>query len=434
MPAQSATPDHPQTSRHQDVALTLARIGVAGMAASMPISRAVFNLSALLMIIGWLFSGHWKERLVTIRNDLVAIASIVLFVVCAFSLTWAGVLTPDHWSQLRGYSRLLYIPLIITLLSGAQVWQRRAWTAMLTGMLITLAAYLLDIWFEVPGTGSYGSHTAGGGVFYHHIAQGMMLSFLGAYALHRALETSLNRTLRLLWLTVAISTLAGLIVVGQSRTGQLSVLVAYCLVVWTHLPKHLRFAGLALTATLSCMLIMGSPRMQERFELAVQETSSFEQNGEHTSVGARLKAWEFTEQLIQQAPWLGHGVGSYRSLAYQHFAQSPICNLGVCEQPHNQFLLTIVETGVLGTLALAAFLVAPLCNRAESGSLAASLALPFVAIFVVTAYFDSSLKIQAQSFFTVTTLGLLMTGKSTLGGVKHQVQHRFNELGCCRFH
>ena len=111
---------------------------------------------------------------------------------------------------------------------------------------------------------------------------------------------------------------------------------------------------------------------------------------------------------FQQSPWLGHGIGAYRPLAYEHFAQSPICKLGVCEQPHNQFILTGVELGTLGLLALAVFLIAPLRVRAEPGSPAADLTLPFLAIFVVTACFDSSLKIQGQAFFTMTVLGLLL--------------------------
>lgn len=391
-------------------ALKLGRVGCIGMAASMPISRAVFNLSAVLMIIGWLLSGRWREKWDVVRHDRAALACIALFGVGALSLSWAGPLTHDHWSQLQGYSRLLYVPMMLTLLQDDR-WRRHAWNALLGGMLVTLAAYLADIWFEVPGTGSYGTHTAGQGVFYHHIAQGMMLSFLGAYGLYQSLQRTLGRGQRLFWLAVALSTLAGLIVVGQSRTGQVSVLAAYALVLFVQLPRRWRLPGLVVCMLIAGLLVMSSDRMQARFALAFKETSSFQQDGERTSVGARLKAWEFSAQLIKQSPWIGHGVGSYRPLAYQHFATSPICELGVCEQPHNQFILTAVETGVFGLLALGAFLIAPLACRADPGSLAAGLTFPFVAVLVTTACFDSSLKIQAQSFFTVVTLALLLVSR-----------------------
>ena len=73
--------------------LTLARWGVVGMAASMPISRAVFNLSASLMIIGWLLSGRWREKFNVIRSDRAAMACIALFALGALSLILGG---PAH--------------------------------------------------------------------------------------------------------------------------------------------------------------------------------------------------------------------------------------------------------------------------------------------------------------------------------------------------
>lgn len=399
---------HPQ-QHWQAHALSMAHIGVVGMALSMPISRAVFNVSALLMIVGWLLSGQWRQKWDAVRSHATAVASIGLFAVCCLSLFWAEPRTADQVDQLRAYSRLLYVPLIVSLLHQHPAAWRRAWFALLAGMLITLLAYLLDIWLELPGTHTYGTHTAGQGVFYHHIAQGMVLSFIGAYALHRALSPASFIKLRLLWLAVALACLAGLLVVGESRTAQLAALAAYGLVVLTHLPKHLRYGGLVLVVAVASALAIGTERVQERFALAFQEAASFQQDGERTSVGARLQAWQFAGGLVERAPWLGHGIGAYRPLAHEHFAQSPICGLGVCEQPHNQFLLTAVETGLLGLVALAAFLLAPLRSSGLAGSAAARLGWPFVAIVVVTACFDSVLKIQAQSFFIVTTVALLTT-------------------------
>lgn len=394
----------------QATANTLARIGVIGMAASMPISRAMFNVSAALMIIGWLLSGDWGGKLAAVRSNWAAISCLLFFAVGAVSLSWVDQLAADHWKQLQDYSRLLYVPIITTLLR-TETWQRRAWSALIAGMLIVLAVYILDIWFEIPWTATYGSNSVGQGVFYHHISQGMALSFLGAYALHVAIKEKGFRFSRIFWITASLATLAGLIVVGQSRTGQLSVMLAYLIVAITHFPKRMKVQGLLLALTTGGLIFLSSAHMQGRFMLAFDEISSFQQNGEHTSVGARLKAWEFSAALFEKAPWLGHGIGSYRPLAYQHFAGSPICELGVCDQPHNQFVLTAVEGGVLGLMAWFALLVAPLLTRNRQHSTTSQLVPPFLAIVVVTSCFDSTLQIQGQSFFTVTTLGLLMASR-----------------------
>ena len=121
---------------------------------------------------------------------------------------------------------------------------------------------------------------------------------------------------------------------GVTRTGQVSVLVAYFLVLLMHLPKRMRLPGLVLSMLVAGLMVLGSARMQERFALAFKETSSFEQDGEHTSVGARLKAWEFSVQLFEQSPWIGHGIGSYRRWPTSTFSDVSLSATSACASSH----------------------------------------------------------------------------------------------------
>lgn len=396
-------------TRFQHLALTLARVSVVSMAASMPISRAVFNISALVMVLGWVAGGQWTQRWASLSRSPVAWASVGLFGLWAVSLSVLPHPDTDNWRQLMVYSKLLYVPMIMTLLNDP-VWLRRSWTALAIGLLLTLGVFVLDIWMEIPGTVTYGQQLAGHGVFYHHIAQGMGLVFVGAYGLHRAFASIPGRY-RLFWASVAIVTAATLFLVGVGRTGQLSVLAAYGLVVLMHLPKRWKVIGLVSVGMGLGVLGASSQVMQQRFTLAIKEAKTYEQDGESTSIGARLKAWELSLDLIEQRPLLGHGVGSYRPLAYQHFTGSHICDLGVCEQPHNQFLMTAVEAGVPGLLALLCFLAAPLFRGRRPPSEHDALVPAFIAIVVITGLFDSALSIRAEGFFTVTVLGLLMASR-----------------------
>lgn len=399
----------PSLQNFQHFALNLARLSVVGMAVSMPTSRAIFNICALIMLLAWIAAGRWTERMELFKRSPVAWSSLMLFGVCALSL----VFTPNHdaenWGQLLVYSKLLYVPIIMSLMNEP-TWLNRAWLALLTGLLLTLGVFVLDIWMEIPGTVTYGQHLAGHGVFYHHIAQGMGLTFIGAYGLHRAfLEPSSRK--RILWAAVALLTAALLIFLGRGRTGQLSVLAAYGLVALIHLPRRWKVSGFVAAGLCFGVLIVLSGHMQERFALAIQEAKTFQQDGDSTSIGARLKAWELSLNLIEQRPITGHGVGSYRPLAYKHFSGSNICGLGVCEQPHNQFLMTAVEAGLPGVLALLFFLTAPFLRRQSSWSEHDALVPAFIAIVVITALFDSALSIRAEGYFTVTVLGLLMASR-----------------------
>lgn len=399
----------PLIDRLQCYALVLARTSVIGMAISMQTSRAVFNLCALVMLLAWVAAGRWNAHKELVEESPVVWACLMLFGVCALSLMFMPSTGAENWGQLLVYSKLLYVPIIISLMNES-AWLNRAWLALLTGLLLTLGVFVMDIWLEIPGTVTYGQNLAGHGVFYHHLAQGMGLTFIGAYGLHRVFAEPSGRN-RALWAAVALLTVALLIFVGRGRTGQLSVLVAYGLIALMHLPKRWKAAGFVAAGLCFGTMIALSGHMQERFALAVQEAKTFQQDGDSTSIGARLKAWELSMNLFADRPMTGYGIGSYRSLAYDHFSGSSICELGVCEQPHNQFLMTAVEAGLPGVLALLCFLAAPLFRGRRPLSEHDALVPAFVAIVVITAMFDSALSIRPEGYFTVTVLGLLMASR-----------------------
>ena len=282
------------------------------------------------------------------------------------------------------------------------------------GLALTLTLVWLDVWFDIPGTRTYGlGDAADKGVFYHHIAQGMALAFLAAYGLHRVLSPGPSRE-RMVWLLITVADVIALLFINESRAAQLSVIAALILVVITHTPARWRWLGVALAVMAIAALGLGSATMQDRFKTGWKEASSYQTDGQSTSVGARLQAWDASVDWIKEAPVLGHGAGAYRAWAHQHFDGSPICNLGVCEQPHNQFILTTVESGAVGLLALLAFLFVPLITGKAPRSQATLLYPSLLGIFVATAVFDSSLSIRPQAFFFITTLGVLMASRSPM--------------------
>lgn len=401
------------TYTHADLAskgLYLARWGVLGMATSMPISRAAFNLSALVMVAGWLLSGDLRGKWDMVRRDATCWFSVGLFAVLAMSTVYSTAGWSTSAAQLVVYSKLLYIPLIFTLLIEPR-WNRRAWLALKAGLLFTLAVFVLDIWLDIPGTRTFGQ-TPGmdRGVFYHHIAQGMAMALLGALALHEALQPR-PAWQRVAWALVLVANVMTMMWVNESRAGQLSVLAALTLTAFTHAPHRWRWIGVCLTGIFVVTLSIGSDRLRDRFQLAWKEAIHYQVNGESTSVGARLQAWDAAWQAIRSEPILGHGAGAYQRFARSHFSESPICALGVCEQPHNQFVLTTFECGLLGLLALVGLLLSPLFGRSDRASNHSALTLPLLGIFLVTALFDSSLTIRAQGYLFVTTMGLLLASR-----------------------
>ncbi len=381
------------------------------MLLSMPVSRAVFNLSALLMVAGWLLSGNWRGKFGVIQNSPIALAATSLFGVLALGALY-GVAPPgDAADGLLLLSKLLYIPLIASLMQD-QRWQRIGWTAYVAGMGLTLAVAYLDLWLDIPGTRTYTNpNTSDHGVFYHHIAQSVAMAFFAVFALHQVLRSALAPWKRWIWALGGVLAVLSITHLTTSRTGQLALLAGLAVAGLLHAPRRWAVAVLGGSALVFGALALSSPSLQKRFELVVEQVQEFRSPaGEgHNSVGLRLHMWRASLQFIQEKPLLGHGVGTYPILARQALSDEYVCSVG-CTQPHNQFLQTTVEHGLVGLAALLSFfggtVLACLRGRAPNRKLVP----PLIAIFATACLFDSALLIRPMAFSFIVVLGLLAAG------------------------
>jgi hypothetical protein len=78
----------------------------------------------------------------------------------------------------------------------------------------------------------------------------------------------------------------------------------------------------------------------------------YEPTGEPTSIEIRYQYWRKSIEFIREAPLVGHGTGSIRSL----FAQAAVNQTGaaaeITNNPHNQTLSVAIQWGAAGVLAL----------------------------------------------------------------------------------
>lgn len=391
----------------QNISLSLGRVGVLGMMVSMPISRALFNLSALLMLLGWIFSGDFGNRFRSIYRNPMAMAAIALFGIVALGGLYSMADVHLIAADILVFSKLLYIPLVWTLLSSSK-WLNRAHWAYVAGMMITLLAVYADIWLDIPGTRTYAADLGDDhGVFYHHIAQSMAMSFFTIYALHRGLIAQLRKS-KILWLTVAVLATISVTHLSASRTGHLCLLAGFLAAAVVHLPRRRLLVAIPLGLALAAALVLSSSTLQDRFQKGYQEIVDFKFTNDYSSMGARLQMWHISTQLIAEAPILGHGTGSYPQLAKERFADDQMCSIG-CPQPHNQFMFTGVENGLVGVLFLLVFMASPVyaAYRKQIGSL--RLAIPLVAIMLMANLFDSALLIRPEGYFFISALALVMS-------------------------
>jgi O-antigen ligase len=272
------------------------------------------------------------------------------------------------------------------------------------GLFALVVLFLLDIWVDIPGTRSSVSDTPG--VFNNTIVQGLnfaVLSILSAYFWASAPDRKSIKAS--LWLLLAFVSTAITLAMNPSRGAQLALLAGLTVCVLFYAPRRLRWQVSMVTGLALVIMAASSDRFVNRFEKAVHEVQSGQKD---TSVGMRLNAWRAGLSVWKESPWLGQGAGAYRHLMYTEYAQQlGGCPSPVCEQPHNQFILTLSEQGALGLLLLLALLLrcAQSCKGEDQHLV--TFARAFVLLFTVHSCFDSGLHMNTQVFVFIAVMGLL---------------------------
>jgi cell division protein FtsW (lipid II flippase) len=207
------------------------------------------------------------------------------------------------------------------------------------------------------------------------IELGVVAGMLLPLAIYLALYDT-DRSARMRWAPVALIGLA--IPTSVSRSAIISVGLA-CAVFVVLMPTRQRLIALCAAPFAVTAVFMSAPGVIGTL------TTFFKAGTSDDSVMARVYDYPEVERLVSQAPWFGHGGGTY-------LPENPIYILD------NQYLKTAVELGLVGVVVLAAYFLVPfisaLVARRRSGDpdlrlLCAALAGAALAAGVCSLTFDS---------------------------------------------
>ena len=243
----------------------------------------------------------------------------------------------------------------------------------ITPYLRELPGFSLNL--EAPGIVDRAALNRVTGTAITAIELGVVAGMLLPLAIYLAMYDT-DRTARRRWTPVALIALA--IPTSVSRSAVISVVLALAVLV-VLMPSRQRLVGLCAAPLAVTAIFMSAPGVIGTL------TSFFRAGGSDDSVEARVYDYPEAERLVDQAPWFGHGGGTY-------LPENPIYILD------NQYLKTAIELGVVGVVGLAAFFLVPLISalvaRRRSGDpelrlLCAALAGSALAAGACSLTFDS---------------------------------------------
>lgn len=340
---------------HRQQRVLTASAAFAGLAIAT--STAAQNISSLILLLCWLGMAPLRAAIGSALRTPLVRACLAFYLLLLLGALWAEV---DWNSRLQMLTRMrgyLLAPVFV-----ACLMHRSARAGLIggffAGVTLSVAVSLglaltgLSIMEATPGNyPSFRTHTEHN-LFIAWVAIGLLSALLWGQIQERRLRVAAV-------LIIALLVFDAFFLV-RGRTAQVLLLLMIALVLTRRWGMRAALPMLLGTAVLLPALYFTSPVIRNGAALMLSnlEELSQGQSGEN-SLGLRIEFAQNTLKIIEQAPILGHGTGSFRAnyqslTGFTKAANGPHAS----HNPHNDYLWLWSEVGLLGPLGLLAVLAA----------------------------------------------------------------------------
>ena len=354
----------------------------------LPVSTSITSVTAVLFMAGWLLEGDFKRKFEEIRSNPMSRVVLVYIAVLLVGLLWNDQLAASA-SGIQKQWKMLLMPVFLTAVRPEERW-RILW-AFIAGMsLMMLSTYLAWLGF-IEHTGvPPGQLTKKS----YHVVYNPMLALSIYLLLYQLIWGRLQS-----WLRLVLTGLAALMIINmfmtEGRTGQLAFFILVGVLLFQYLQTSPWKAALALVLVPPLIFFASyhlSPTFKHRVDLAKKEVEIYKQNPK-TSVGQRLFFWEHSWRIFQEAPLTGVGTGGFEA-AYAERNKRLSPHMPATDNPHNQYILSSVQLGLVGLASLLALFVTQLWLAWKSKDDWGKVRLAFPVFFMVVNLTESYLLIH----------------------------------------
>ena len=324
------------------------------VAASLPWSTSATSI----LLVVWLLTLPATLDVAMVRREVKTAAGalpVLLWLLAAVGMLWAGVSWTERVQGLDGFHRLLAIPLLLAQFRRSEngVW-------VVYGFFASCVALMLASWTLLLAT-SWLTPDHITGIPVKDLISQSSLCVICAFALiWRVCDWLRERNWR--WALglggLALLFLANWVFVAMSRGDVGAVAFLAILFGW----RQCRWKGAVLAcvaaATLAAVGWTSSPYLRLRLSSAVEDVQAYRSMGVENDIGDHIEFFKKSMTFVRDAPLIGHGTGSIGD----EFRRSAIGKTGAAGapsvNPHNQILGVAIQLGLLGTALLLAMWVA----------------------------------------------------------------------------
>jgi hypothetical protein len=328
------------------------------LAVSLPWSTSAVAICAVLWFLT-LFPAFEVERFVQSLKRPASALPLALFLLAVVGTLWStDVPWPARLHGINPVAKLLAIPLLIYHFETSKrgFWVMVAFLASCT--LLMLASWLM---FIDPRM-AFNSERDPGVPVRNYIVQSQVFALcaFGGFGASVYLWRANFKRYAVALVCLSVGFLCNMAFVVSSRTVWVCVpflLLAFALL---HFSRRGMLIILAVAIAAGVVFWASSPYLRMRTSHVAVEYEEYHGQNASTSTGLRLEYWRKSLKFIQNAPLIGNGTGSTKTLFEKDAVGKEGVSAEIIGNPHNQTLNVAVQWGLLGCIVLYAMWLAHL--------------------------------------------------------------------------
>ena len=308
-----------------------------------PFSTSLMGAPSILAAVCWILSGRFFFLPRLMQGNKLVFLAVILFLLLVAGLFYSPVPMNEALSTLKKYRELLFFAMVVAFMTGNENAAKLAEDSFILGCVILLILSY-GIFFSIIPSERYGYSVV------YHITHNFFMAILAFWCLQRAFD---SRQYRYLWLVLFLAATINLFYIAPGRTGMLVYIALILLSLFQHLSLKKAMAATLLAALVIAIAFATSANFSSRVREALDEVKGYQAESSRTSLGMRFDWWQNSVDLIGQKPIFGHGTGSFKTVQAELIKSS---KTKPTDNPHNEYLMIGVQTGLVGLTVWLAFL------------------------------------------------------------------------------
>ncbi|WP_416678560.1 O-antigen ligase family protein [Candidatus Pseudothioglobus sp. Uisw_016] len=320
----------------------------------LPLTVVGNNIAIWLITIIWLLTGNYKTKLHQIKNNSLAMASILFFLAHVVALLWTENISWGLEILRKMLPFLLVLPIFLTItkLNNSKYYI----SAFLLAISISESLSYL-IWLDIIEPFGNATVTKSGlknpTPLMSHISYNPFLAFAFYLVVNKLISgEKIFLTERVLYTFFAFTMSFNMFITG-GRAGQVMFFAAVVILSFQYFKTSQIKAiiiSLLLTIFITISAYSFSDIFKSRIDATVNSVMNYEEN-KLTSIGYRLTFLINSFELVKRNPIIGVGTGDFPD-EYEKFNSINSPDIPSTVQPHNMYMLILTQLGVIGLASL----------------------------------------------------------------------------------